>query len=150
MAAPFRPGARKQGCTARRGRYNRRPMPRAFAATLGWILAACAAPTPSPPMVFGGERDILVEPPSPSPSGETTNASEAELRARLARDDDPTEAAIELARLLDREGRQAEALLAIDTALQRAAGPMLQIARAGVLRDLGRRSEALAQLTAVA
>src|SRR5262245_23211649 len=150
MPAPFRAGPRKQGCTARRDRYNRRPMPRAFAATLGSILAACAAPTSAPQTVFGGEHDSLVEAPQPSPSGETARASEAELRARLARDDDPGEAAIELARQLDREGRLVEALLAIDTALQRATGPQLQIARAGVLRDLGRRSEALAQLTAVA
>jgi hypothetical protein len=124
-------------------------MPRAFAATLGSILAACAAPAPAPQTVFG-EHDDLVEARQPSPAGETAVANEAELRARLARDDDPTDAAIELARLLDREDRQTEALLAIDAALRRATGPVLQIARAGVLRDLGRRSEALAQLTAVA
>lgn len=100
--------------------------------------------------MFGGAPDSLVVSPPAAPAGEVGPTGEAELRAQLATAADPTGPALELARLLDVEERLAEALLAVDVARRRRPGePLLQIARAGILRDLGRRAEALRELTAV-
>jgi hypothetical protein len=136
--------ARKQGCTAANDRYNRRPMRRSAAAVLSLLCASCAAPEPNP-TAFGALPESLVDPP-PAPAGEV-GATEAELRSELASATDPTDAALLLARLLDREERIGESLAVLDVALRRRPHePALVVARAGVLRDLGRRGQAIAAL----
>jgi hypothetical protein len=121
-------------------------MPRPAAAFLCLLCAGCAAPEARQTPAFGGPGESLVEPPA-SPGGEVAPATEAELRAQLALAADPTEPALELARLLDSEQRIGEALVVIDVARRRRPDePALAVARAGVLRDLGRRPEAIAEL----
>jgi tetratricopeptide (TPR) repeat protein len=76
--------------------------------------------------------------------------TEAQLRGRIAHDEDPTPAALALVRQFDAEERLPEALQVLETALERKpSDSALRVARAGVLRDLGRRreaAEALAEL----
>jgi hypothetical protein len=87
---------------------------------------------------------VLAEAPE-----EPAAASEASLRRQLANDSDPTEAALELAARLCESERVGEALPVLDAALARHASPLLRIARAGVLRDLGQRHLARNELQAV-
>lgn len=124
-------------------------MPRSAAASLGFLLACCAAPEAPPDGGFGDAGYTVLDPTPPSPVAETAPGNEGDLRRELASAGDPTEAALELVRLLDREERLPEALLVLDVARQkRPAEAALLVARAGVLRDLGRRAEALQDLTA--
>ena len=115
-------------------------------ATACLLLAACSAPDAHPGVAFGSAADSLIA-PAPAPAAETAEPTEAELRDRLARAADPTDPALALVRLLDREERLREALEVLDQAIPGASAPgALQVARAGVLRDLGRRREAVAVL----
>jgi hypothetical protein len=77
-------------------------------------------------------------------------ATEAGLRHALVTAADPAQAALDLAGWLAAGERHDEALHVLEQALARAALPALQVARYGVLRDLGRRAEAAAVLAALA
>lgn len=104
-------------------------------------LLAVATPTADAP---AGAADDRAE-----ASPESEGASEASLRRQLANDSDPTEAALELAALLCERERVGDALPVLDAALARKASPLLRVARAGVLRDLGQRHLARSELQAV-
>lgn len=71
------------------------------------------------------------------------------LREQLATAEDPTVPALELANLLAASERFREALAVVDTGLRRRVTPPLRQARASVLRDLGQRHLAVAELRAV-
>ena len=77
------------------------------------------------------------------------NALETTLRRELAAASDPAPAALELMGLLCDLERHQEALAVADAALRRTEAPELVVARAGVLRDLGQRHEAVAVLLAL-
>jgi hypothetical protein len=139
-------------------------------------LSACASHDGLPPHGMGGVRDqsvLAVRPASaghaalsapvdavlPEPaiaespgSAEPIDAPglERSLRDQLATATDPVPAALELADLLSALERHREALAVVDVALQRNDDPSLQVCRAGLLRDLGRRQEAVAALLALA
>jgi tetratricopeptide (TPR) repeat protein len=76
-------------------------------------------------------------------------ADERTLRHEIATGDDPTGAALTLAAQLTADERHAEALLVLERAAARRPSPPLRIARAGVLRDLGRRHEAVEEMRAL-
>jgi tetratricopeptide (TPR) repeat protein len=123
------------------------------------LLAACNAPEARPGPAFREPPEQIGLPlgtlggPSgnaPAPAAETDAPTEAELRDQLRSAADPTPAALQLARVLDAEERLPEALAVLDQALgRRPSDPLLEVARAGVLRDLGRRDQALAALRAL-
>ncbi|MBL8733594.1 MAG: hypothetical protein JNN13_14580 [Planctomycetes bacterium] len=123
--------------------------------------APAAAPVPGPvvapePAVAAPVPPTAAAATAPSGEGAALPATmpeldplreEAELRHLLATTSDPTEPALDLAALLLDEERPAEALQVLDTAAGRRPSPLLRLARAGVLRDLGRRHLAVAELT---
>lgn len=74
---------------------------------------------------------------------------ERALRRELAAASDPVPVALELMGLLCDLERHPEALAVADAALRRTDAPELLVARAGVLRDLGQRHEAVAVLQAL-
>ncbi len=78
--------------------------------------------------------------------GDEARAEERRLRSALAKAADPTEPALDLAAWLCEAERHAEALAVVESALPRTADPRLQVARAGLLRDVGRRRDAAALL----
>lgn len=123
-------------------------MPRSLLASACLGLCACAATEARLDEAFGQETDRLAADAAPAdPEPLPGQRTEAELRSQLARAEDPTESAILLARRLEAEERQQEALFVLDTALRRRpTGTLLRAERAAVLRDLGRRGEALAVL----
>lgn len=90
-----------------------------------------------------------VEPADAALAAPAPREREADLRRELATAVDPTAAALELAALLTQFERCAEALAAIDAARMRVPSPALRVARAGVLRDLGQRHLAVAELRAL-
>lgn len=109
-----------------------------------WLLltAGCAAPETGEVSAFGGGSESLVPPPAPAVEVAPPR-TEAELRNDLATGGDPVGAALALVALFDVEERLPESLLVIASAATRAGEvPPLMAARAGVLRDLGRRREA--------
>ncbi|MBL8748302.1 MAG: hypothetical protein JNK78_04015 [Planctomycetes bacterium] len=77
---------------------------------------------------------------------DTARAEERRLRETLANAPDPTEPALDLAAWLCDAERHGEALAVVESALPRTADPRLQVARAGLLRDVGRRRDAAALL----
>ena len=77
-------------------------------------------------------------------------AEERRLRAEFAAPGDPTEPALDLAGFLCSRERFDEALALVDVARGRSADPRLRIARAGLLRDLGRRVAAANELRSLA
>ena len=95
---------------------------------------------------------VLLPAPEPEPpAGTPVRASEDAQRERmlreaLASDVEPSEAALDLAALLCSLERHPEALAVLDAALPRSKSPLLRVARASVLRDLGRRDQAAAEL----
>jgi len=111
-------------------------------------LAACTAVEVRTGAAFGDVGRSLVA--ASAPSWELTpvpRETEATLRSRLANDVDPSAAALELVWRLQREERHGEALYVVETALRRRPQVMpLEATRAGLLRDLGRRHEAVAAL----
>src|SRR5262245_53720272 len=124
-------------------------MPRLKLASACMLLAACNAPEARPGPAFREPPEQLGPgaPPGPAPAAETDAPTEAELRDQLRSAADPTPAALQLARVLDAEERLPDALTVLDQALaRRPADPLLEVARAGVLRDLGRRDQAVAAL----
>lgn len=109
-----------------------------------WLLltAGCAAPETGEVSAFGGGTESLVPPPAPAVEVAPPR-TEAELRNDLATGGDPVGAALALVALFDAEERLPESLLVLASAAGRAGEvPALMAARAGVLRDLGRRREA--------
>ncbi|MBL9078999.1 MAG: hypothetical protein JNL08_15960 [Planctomycetes bacterium] len=92
----------------------------------------------------------LLQPDSDLVAAADVGATERQLRHELAHAADPTAAALELADLLCALERHRDALDAIDAALARRDAPALRVCRAGVLRDLARRPEAVAELQALA
>ena len=113
-------------------------------ATACLLLAACSTSDSRPAQAFGAATDSLVEPQPPAaPMADVAMPTEAQLRGRVAHDDDPSAAALALVRQFDIEERLPEALQVLDAALERRPNePSLRVARAGVLRDLGLRREA--------
>ena len=111
-------------------------------------LAACSAGGPTDGEAFGDVGPSLLVAPSPDwQLRSIPRATEVRLRERLATEADPTDAALELVWLLDRSERHEHALQVLDAALRRLPdAPALQAARAGILRDLGQRHEAVAAL----
>ncbi len=87
-------------------------------------------------------------PPSAAtqPSADPASAGEAELREQLATAADPVPAAHELVARLGADERFAEALAVVTAARQRSDSPLLSVLQASVLRDLGQRHAALAEL----
>ena len=131
-------------------------MPRLKLASACMLLAACNAPEARPGPAFReppeqlGPQFGLPGSSVPAPAAETDAPTEAELRDQLRSAADPTPAALQLVRVLDAEERLPEALAVLDQALaRRPVDPLLEVARAGVLRDLGRRAEAVAALRAL-
>lgn len=92
------------------------------------------APAASPVAAFEA-----AEPPAP-------RGHEVALRDELALADDPTEAALALVARLREEERLDEALHVVEVAQGRHADPSLQVLRASLLRDVGRRHLAVAEL----
>ncbi len=136
------------------------------------LMSACATPPAEPaPRGLGGVRSESVltgvaaveasgnAAPSPEPDALEPAATmlaapqptealgepdlERALRHELANAADPVPAALELADLLCALERHREALAAVEAALLRRADPALQVCRAGLLRDLGRRQQAV-------
>ncbi len=129
--------------------YNLPGMPRTATAILGLVLAGCATPDVAPSSSFGGGSESLM-PPTRVEMPAAVARTEAELRNELATSITPTTVALALVALLDAEERLPEALLVLSVAARRASNdPGLLAARAGVLRDLGRRREAIVELEAL-
>src|SRR5262249_26570036 len=130
-------------------------MPRLKLASACLLLAACNAPEArpgpafrEPPEQLGPQLAPLAR--APAPAAETDAPTEAALRDQLRSAADPARAGLQLTRVLDAEDRLPEALVVLDQALaRRPADPLLEVARAGVLRDLGRRDDAVAALRAL-
>ncbi len=93
--------------------------------------AASPAPAAEPAVAAGAEPPV---------------ADESDLREELASAADPTAAALELAAGLAGAERVHEALAVVDTALARVRNDVLRATRAGLLRDLGQRHAAVAEL----
>ncbi len=108
--------------------------------------AACVgAPLPDAG-ALGGAGSGLALPAASSPNA----GDERDWRTALAEDEDPTEAALALLAQLEQQERLPDALVVLDAAELRCRDPFaLQVARAGVLRDLGRRQESRAALHGV-
>ncbi|MGE3174085.1 MAG: hypothetical protein AB7O97_15770 [Planctomycetota bacterium] len=114
------------------------------------LAPGCAAAEVRPAAPFGTAADSLLEPRSPEPAPDDPRHTEAVLRTELATAADPTGPALELVRMLDAEQRLGAALGVLEAAQRRRPDePRLAVARAGVLRDLGRRGLAAAQLRRV-
>jgi hypothetical protein len=107
--------------------------------------APTAAPAATPTAVVPAPAAPVFA-PAPSIAPALPAATEAELRTALATADDPTSAALALAELLGQQERHAEALAALAVAEQRQPHPALQLQRAELLRDLGQRHRAVAEL----
>ena len=99
---------------------------------------APVAATPSP----SAANPPVASPPVASPA----SAGEAELREQLALAADPVPAAQELVVRLAADERFDEALAVVAAARRRSDSPMLSVLQASVLRDLGQRHAALAEL----
>lgn len=118
----------------------------------GFGRGTVAATAPATAAADAGATTVAPSPPPPPPpAAEWTDAAELERhwRNQLATAADPAPAARELAALLAELERHGDALAAIDTVLPRTDNPTLRIVRAGLLRDLGQRHLAVAELRAV-
>jgi len=92
--------------------------------------------------VAAGPSPSAANPPVASPA----SAGEAELREQLALAADPVPAAQELVVRLAADERFDEALAVVAAARRRSDSPWLSVLQASVLRDLGQRHAALAEL----
>lgn len=117
--------------------------------------APAPAPAPSatatataPPRAAAPAAVAEAPPPSATnpPAADPANAGEAELREQLATAADPVPAAHELVARLGAEDRYTDALAVVAAARQRSDSPLLPVLQASVLRDLGQRHAALAEL----
>lgn len=139
-------------------------------ATLAWLtvtLAGCASGPDVPSAAFGRRaaspeagaatpadaaadtagKPAVQDADAPQPSARDDR--ERALRALLATAADPTGAALELAELLTAREAPDDALTVIDAALARRQSASLRVARVDLLRDLGRRHLAVAELRTV-
>ena len=105
--------------------------------------ATDAAPTAPP---GHGAAAASPDPARPEAAGDRT---EAALRHAVATAADPTEPTLALVAELTSGERHDEALAVLDGVLTRRRNAVLRIARAGVLRDLGQRHLAVAELRAL-
>jgi hypothetical protein len=128
------------------GRYNSAPMRCVVLASLGVLLGACEASKPEAPSEFGGASSTLVA----VDAGHDAEVqgddlpSEAQLWQRLESGNEVVESALLLVTMLESEERHADALRALRIASAKAPqSAELAVASAGVLRDLGRRAEAI-------
>ncbi|MFN7590490.1 MAG: hypothetical protein ACK501_14285 [Planctomycetota bacterium] len=122
------------------------PAPVATAATPA-AREVVSAPQPATPVataapVAEAPQPGAANPPAANPAG----AGEAELREQLALAADPVPAAQELVVRLGAGERFDEALAVVAAARQRSDSPLLSVLQASVLRDLGQRHAALAEL----
>lgn len=108
----------------------------------GTRTAATAAAVAGVPGL-GPANDEAAEPDDDDREDERT------WREALASAPDPTGPALALAELLAAQERHVEAVAAVDVARRRSDAPALLVARAGLLRDLGQRHEAVAALRAL-
>jgi hypothetical protein len=125
--------------------YNTSPMHRAVVVA-GWLaLGGCSAPEPARPSAFGGAGSSIVAVDASQRVVDATTAMDA-VEPQEAGLDPLAEVLREVARC-DREEQHAVALRLLEDARTRfGPTPELSAARAGVLRDLGRRSEAHREL----
>jgi len=129
-----------------RGRYNSAPMRSLALASLCVLLGACEAPKPEAPSEFGGASSTLVDADVAHDAAVQADAlpAEAELWQRLESGNDVVESALLLVTILESEERHDDALRALRVAMTKTPqSAELSVARAGVLRDLGRRAEAI-------
>jgi hypothetical protein len=121
---------------------------------VSWLLiafaAGCTASESAPATQFGQPPPSLMAAGAAAAAPETSTSTDAEvaaLRAELATGDDPAAAALALAELDDANERPADGLAAVDAALRRRPGDRrLRLLRVELLRDLGRRHVAVAEL----
>lgn len=109
-------------------------------------------PTPESSPTVGavaGRRDDELPRAVEAAGGLDPAAEERLLREELAAPGDPTEPALDLAGYLCGRERFDEALAVVEIARGRSADPRLRIARAGLLRDLGRRTAAAGELRSI-
>lgn len=135
-----------------RGRYNSAPMRSLALASLCVLLGACEAPKPEAPSEFGGASSTLVavDAGHQAESQGDELPSEAQLWQRVESGNEVVESALLLVTMLESEERHADALRALRTASAKAPqSAELAVASAGVLRDLGRRAEAIDTLCAL-
>ncbi len=117
-------------------------------------VAATANKTDSAVPVVAAEAPVVAAAdvalaPASEAGADPERSHERRLRHDLAQAADPVPAAIELVAWLASEERHAEALAVVDLATARRATDELRVLRVGVLRDLGRRHEAVAELRAL-
>lgn len=119
------------------------PAPAAAAET---PTASATAPVPQVPR-SAAANPVTGNPSTANPSTvNAASAGEAELREQLATAADPVPAAHELVARLGADERFADALAVVAAARQRSDSPWLPVLQASVLRDLGQRHAALAEL----
>lgn len=125
--------------------YNTAPMQRLVVAAACLALGSCSAPEPAPTSAFGGAGASLVA--EEAAGAATVPAAAVDAVAGLEPVADANaELLAEVARL-DAEEQHAQALRLLEDAIERLEfSAALAAARAGVLRDLGRRGEAFRQL----
>lgn len=107
---------------------------------------AAAAPPPEPRIIVddaGAAAEAVERPPA---DDDPALDLERSLRAALASSSDPSGPALELMGLLCSCERYPDALAVAVEAQSRSNSPALRVAKAGVLRDLGRRHLAVAEL----
>lgn len=125
--------------------YNTSPMHRAVVVAVWLALGGCSAPEPARPSAFGGAGSSIVAVDA------TTRVDDAAPAADAAESREPgldplAEVLRDVARC-DRDEQHVEALRLLEDAISRLGpAPELSAARAGVLRDVGKRSEAHREL----
>lgn len=105
-----------------------------------------ATPSPSAANPPVANPPVASPPVASPPVASPASAGEAELREQLALAADPVPAAQELVVRLAADERFDEALAVVAAARRRSDSPMLSVLQASVLRDLGQRHAALAEL----
>jgi hypothetical protein len=128
-------------------------MRRVAIASLGVLLGACAASKPEAPSEFGGAKSTLVAIDASHHDAEAQVddlPSESQLWQRVESGNEVVESTLLLVTMLESEERHADALRALRIACAKAPqSAELAVASAGVLRDLGRRAEAIDTLCAL-
>jgi hypothetical protein len=128
---------------------------RLFLAVPGVLAAACALPPRGPEVAVPVAREAsrpADDAPQSAPPAPAAPADERGLRHAFAAASDGTEvagAALRLVSLLRDEERLPEALAVLEAGIRRDGGLPLRVERAGLLRDLGQRHAALAELRAL-
>lgn len=121
---------------------------------LAWmVLAACTSSTPAPRVSTSAWRSGPLVAAAEVESGRTDDGEfeivdrhEADLVAAVQCDSDPVVAALELVARFEAQERLEDALRILERASEKQPRTALDVASASVLRDLGRRQEALERL----